>query len=275
MTTDPVPARLVETIERFSTLAVAVSGGVDSMVLAHVVHDRTRTRLVAFHAASPAVPAAATERVRAHAHRFGWQLRVVDAGELDDPAYRANPVDRCFFCKSRLYGRIRSVAGLPTASGTNLDDLGDYRPGLRAAEDHQVVHPFVEAGLAKRDVYALAAALGLDDLAALPAQPCLASRIETGHVVDAPTLAFVERVETALAPLLPQAAHLRCRVTAAGTVVEADPLPANDESEAVASLAARLCDEAGRIFVGLRPYRRGSAFLRPASTDAGDGRSMQ
>ena len=270
MTNELIPARLVETIERFPVLAVAVSGGVDSLTLAHVVHDWTRSRLVAFHAASPAVPAAATERVRAHAYRFGWELRIVDAGELEDPTYRANPVDRCFFCKSRLYGRIRSALDLPTASGTNLDDLGDYRPGLRAAEDHGVIHPFVEAGLSKRDVYALATALGLEDIAALPAQPCLASRIETGLVVDAPTLAFVERVEAALAPLLPQARHLRCRVTAIGTIVEADPLPGAAKGEAVVSLATRLCREAGRTFAGLRPYRRGSAFLHSIVADAGE-----
>ncbi|MBS1181102.1 MAG: adenine nucleotide alpha hydrolase [Proteobacteria bacterium] len=270
MTIEPVPLRLIRVIERFDELAVAVSGGVDSMVLAHVVHGHTRTRLVAFHAASPAVPASATERVRIHAQRFGWQLRVVDAGELDDPTYRANPVDRCFFCKSRLYDRIRAVADFPTASGTNLDDLGDYRPGLRAAEDHRVIHPFVEAGLAKRDVYALAAALGLDDLAALPAQPCLASRIETGLVVDATTLAFVERVEAALAPLLPRATHLRCRVTATGVVVEADPLPTAGEDDGIVSLAARLCREGGRSFAGLRRYRRGSAFLHPTADLVGE-----
>jgi uncharacterized protein len=270
MTTDAVPARLIETIERYPVLAVAVSGGVDSMVLAHVVWSWTRTRLVAFHAASPAVPAAATERVRDHARRFGWDLRIVDAGELDDPTYRANPVDRCFFCKSRLYGRIRTAIDLPTASGTNLDDLGDYRPGLKAAEEHGVVHPFVEAGLCKSDVYAMATALGLDDLAVLPAQPCLASRIETGLAVDAATLAFVERVEAALTPLLPGAMHVRCRVTAAGIVVEADPLPAADKIDAVVSLATHLCAEAGRAFGGLRSYRRGSAFLRPASRDTGE-----
>ena len=103
------------------------------------------------HAVSPAVPPHATARVRAHAERHGWALTVADAGEFDDPRYRANPVDRCYFCKSNLYDRIRSVTEGTVASGTNLDDLGDYRPGLKAAAERGVVHPFVEAGIDKAD----------------------------------------------------------------------------------------------------------------------------
>lgn len=256
-----IPAALRETICLHPVLAVAVSGGVDSMVLAHVVHDHTPTRLVAFHAVSPAVPAAATARVREHAARSGWDLRLIDALELASPAYRANPVDRCFYCKSSLYGRMRHLTDLPMASGTNLDDLGDYRPGLVAASENKVVHPFVEAKLHKSDIYALAQRLGLDDLAALPAQPCLASRIETGIGVDAGTLAFIERVELRLAEMMPQAQALRCRITAPGVAVEADPLPDAALQARISEEIGELCRAAQRPYAGLRAYRRGSAFL--------------
>ena len=108
------------------------------------------------HAVSPAVPPHATARVRAHAGLEGWNLAVADAGEFADPRYRANPVDRCFFCKSNLYDRIRSVTQATVASGTNLDDLGDFRPGLKAASQRGVVHPFVEAGIDKAAVREIA-----------------------------------------------------------------------------------------------------------------------
>jgi len=150
------------------------------------------------HAVSPAVPAAATARVRAHAERHGWALALIDAGEFADTRYRANPVDRCYFCKSNLYGRIASGFARVILSGTNTDDLGDYRPGLKAAREHGVRHPFVEAGMAKSDIRVLARALGLDDVAELPAAPCLASRIETGIGIDADDLALADEVERLL-----------------------------------------------------------------------------
>jgi uncharacterized protein len=255
-------ARLVTTIEQHQALAVAVSGGVDSMLLAHVVHTHARTALTAFHARSPAVPRLATERVQAHAKRHGWALHVVDAGELADPSYRSNPVNRCFYCKSRLYESIAAATTLRIASGTNVDDLGDFRPGLDAATQHRVVHPFVEAGLNKADIYDIAGALGLADLAALPAQPCLASRIETGIGVDANALHFIEKAETVLATLLPEAGARRCRITAGGVYVEVDELPPGAVRERVEHAIAALCSEQNRRYAGMRPYRRGAAFLR-------------
>ncbi|TBW41167.1 adenine nucleotide alpha hydrolase [Siculibacillus lacustris] len=255
-------AALVAALDRHPALAIAVSGGVDSMVLAHVGHRLSQAATTAVHAVSPAVPALATARVEDHARRFGWRLRLIDAGELADPAYRANPVDRCFYCKSNLYSRIREVIGGSIASGTNLDDLDDFRPGLDAARRAEVVHPFVEAGLGKADIYELARAYGLDDLAALPAQPCLASRIETGIGVDEDALAFIEAVEIELAAALPGAEALRCRITAAGVFAECAPLPEGPQAEAIAARVAALAAAAGRPFGGLRAYRRGAAFLR-------------
>src|SRR4051812_43284157 len=98
--------RLVRVLDRFDRLAIAVSGGVDSMTLAHVAATHSRTLATMYHAASPAVPTAARARVEAHAAKHGWRLVVVDANELADARYRANPVDRCYYCKTNLYERI-------------------------------------------------------------------------------------------------------------------------------------------------------------------------
>jgi len=190
-----VLARLVATLDRHDRLAIAVSGGVDSMTLAHVAWRCSRSRATMVHATGPAVPAAARRRVEAHAASNGWPLVLLDAGEQRDERYRANPVDRCYYCKSNLYARIREATPDPIASGTNLDDLDDFRPGLRAAAERDVVHPYVEAAIDKADVYALAATLGLHDLERLPAQPCLASRVETGIAIAQEDLAFIDAVD--------------------------------------------------------------------------------
>ncbi len=149
-------ARLDEALgvaEESARWTFAVSGGVDSMTLATLAHRRLDTVPRMVHATSPAVPSEARRRVERHASAEGWALEVIDAGEFADADYRANPVNRCYFCKSRLYGSIdaviRAAGGGLVASGTNRDDLGDFRPGLRAAEEKGVRHPFVEAGIGK------------------------------------------------------------------------------------------------------------------------------
>lgn len=253
---------LLSVLRPHPALAVAVSGGVDSMVLAYLAHRFTSIPVEAVHAVSAAVPAAATERVQRHALRHGWKLRLIDAGEMADPHYVRNPVDRCFHCKKNLYGRMAAIAGAPMASGTNVDDLSDFRPGLEAARRHGVIHPYVEAGLRKADIYALAQAHGLEDLAALPAQPCLSSRIETGIGVDEASLRFIEKAELGLAALLPGQSAVRCRITAAGVMLECESVPAGAARQALEQWAQTLCAQAGRRFAGVRPYRRGAAFLR-------------
>lgn len=259
-------AQLVATIDRHDRLAIAVSGGVDSMTLAHVAWRHSRAQTVMYHATGPAVPVAARARVEAHAARHGWPLVLLDAGEQSDPRYRANPVDRCYYCKSNLYSRIREATPDPIASGTNRDDLDDFRPGLRAAAERDVVHPYVDAGIGKASVYALAATLGLDDLERLPAQPCLASRVETGIAIAPADLAFIDAVENRLADHLGRDAVLRCRVTHRGIVIE---LAAQD-SDAVGfarTVGAEACARDGRAFIGVRPYSRGAAFLQPTGNE--------
>jgi uncharacterized protein len=253
--------QLLGELNRHGRIAIAVSGGVDSMTLASVAHRHARTRPALFHAVSPAVPAAATALVERYAARESWDLTVLDAQELNDLAYRANPANRCYFCKTNLYGRIRSVTSLTIASGTNLDDLGDFRPGLKAADEHGVIHPFVLAGIAKAQVRELARHEGLGDISELPAQPCLSSRIETGIAIDPDDLAFIEATEAELAALTEPHATLRCRVRRDGVTIEIADVSEN-RWPALDAIARRRCLDTGRAFGGLRPYRKSSAFIR-------------
>ena len=255
-------ARLVAALDAYPRLALAVSGGVDSMTLAHVAHRLSRTPTTMYHAHGPAVPKAAGERVAAHANRQGWSLVTIDAGEIADERYRANPVDRCYWCKTHLYSRIRAVTTDPIASGTNTDDLSDYRPGLRAAKERDVVHPYVDAGIDKATVYAIAAHLGLDDLERLPAQPCLSSRVETGIVIDERDLAFIDSVERTLASRLGLDRVLRCRLTHAGVVIEIADVTDAALAATAREVAQHACGAANRTFAGVRSYVRGAAFLK-------------
>ena len=267
--------RLSDVLAGIGPLTVAVSGGVDSLTLAAMAHHVLGgDGALMVHAASPAVPHEATSRVRAQAAGAGWSLRVVEAGEFADPNYRANPVNRCFFCKTNLYGTIRNVTDRPMVSGANLNDLGEYRPGLDAAREHGVRHPYIEAGFDKSGVRALARELALGAVADLPAAPCLSSRVETGIRIEPEILGFIHTVETLVGTALggrPEPGRaVRCRVRAAGIVVELDPLSlAALDGDARDALAARIrsCNPAGLPDAPVRflAYRTGSAFLTGVS----------
>jgi len=257
--------RLAETLSGIGAATVAVSGGVDSMTLASFAHrtlGRDAVRMV--HAVSPAVPRAATARVEAQAAQEGWRLELADAGEFADERYRANPVDRCYFCKSSLYGLLAAMPGGTVLSGANCDDLGDYRPGLRAAEENGVRHPYVEAGFSKTDVRALARALGLPDLADLPASPCLSSRVETGLRIEPAMLAMIDEVEGRLRRTLsPQT--VRCRLLRQGVAIELDEdtlaaLTPDVRASLASDIRKQHPDLAGSD-IAILPYRRGSAFV--------------
>lgn len=254
-------------------IAVAVSGGVDSLTLAAAASLRSGDDAEMFHAVSPAVPAEATQRVVEIAATRGWCLQVIDAGEFGDVQYRANPLNRCFYCKTNLYSAIAPRTTAQIVSGTNLDDLGEYRPGLEAAKRHAVRHPFVEAGIDKQGVRELARRLGLGEVAELPASPCLSSRVETGIAIDARMLDRVHAAERMVGEAV-SPRTVRCRVRAKGVVIELDPQSlaglAGDERDALAARVQALFRDSGFVFtVTFAPYRIGSAFLHePASLPA-------
>ena len=269
-------ARLPDVLQSYGVCLAAVSGGVDSLLLGVVAGRVLGDRLVVAHGLGPAVPPDDTRRLREVAAAEGWNLREVAAGEMDDPDYVANPTDRCFFCKSRLYGVMAALARevfpgqtAVIASGANTDDLTDYRPGMEAARRFGVRHPLIEAGLAKADVRAMARELGLA-FADIPSSPCLSSRIFTGTPVTAERLAAIAAAEDRLR----REANLslvRCRIDGTAMRVELDPalLASAAFVATVGPLIAALDKDMPARYPGITGvtldpdgYQRGRAFTR-------------
>jgi len=178
---------------------VAFSGGVDSSVVAALAHRALGDRALAVTAVSPSVAEGELDGARRVAAHIGIAHEVVSTNELARPGYRANGRDRCYFCKTELYDVLAArYPGVPLLSGANADDAGDWRPGLKAAAEHGVLHPLHD--VTKAQVRELARELGLPS-AEKPATPCLASRIPYGTAVDPETLTQIDRAERAVRAL--------------------------------------------------------------------------
>src|SRR5438128_2986629 len=196
--------RLLEVLRALRSAAVAFSGGIDSTVVARAAHEALGDRAVAVTADSPSVPRAELEDARRLAEQIGIRHHIVATAEFEDTDYVRNDGSRCYYCKSELYDQIELL--LPQfgvkviCSGANLDDMGDYRPGLKAAAEHAVRHPLQEAGCTKADVRALALAWELPTWDK-PASPCLSSRLAPGVEVTRDRTAMVEDGEKHLRAL--------------------------------------------------------------------------
>lgn len=263
--------RLEHALAAYPARAIACSGGIDSLLLATVAHRAAPDTTTVVHTVTPAVPAEATARVVGYAHREHWALELVRSAEFDDERYLANPTERCYFCKTNLYDAIDEIlAGasdtpaIVVLSGANTDDLGEYRPGLTAAEEHRVAHPYVAAGLAKRDIRSIARVLGLAE-AELPASPCLASRLYTGTRVTAERLRAVELGEAAIRRLTGVDVS-RCRIRGEEVVVEVGAADRDAITEgvlaAVGTAMRTVAPQLGPVHLDAEPYRPGRAILQ-------------
>ena len=189
---------LLETLRGYGRVAVAYSGGVDSAVVAQAAFLALGDAVVAVTAVSDSLAEGELEEAEALARKIGIVHRVIRTEEFADPNYLKNNTDRCYFCKSELYGRLSGMLGTlgvdVIASGANTDDSGDHRPGMRAAGENGVRHPLQECGLSKNDVRALAKGWGLPTWDK-PATPCLSSRIAYGEVVTPERTRMVDLAE--------------------------------------------------------------------------------
>ncbi|MBM4000332.1 MAG: ATP-dependent sacrificial sulfur transferase LarE [Planctomycetes bacterium] len=200
--------RLVAWFAPWPSCAVALSGGVDSAVVASAAHQALGDRAVAFTGESPSLARAELEAAAETARRIGIRHEIIPTHEGARNAYRANAADRCYHCKSELYERIdgelaRGVGELAAAvvvNGANLDDLHDYRPGMDAARERDVRSPLAESAMTKEDVRSVARLWGLA-VWDKPASPCLASRVAYGEEVTPERLARIERAESLLREL--------------------------------------------------------------------------
>lgn len=196
--------RLRNFIKKFSPLAIAYSGGVDSTFLLKVAHDVLYDRVVAVTATSSTYPERELKEAKDFVRDNGIRHIVIHSEEMDIEGFSNNPVNRCYLCKKELFSKIREIAGqngiLYIAEGANIDDLGDYRPGMQAIRELGVLSPLKDAGMTKEDIRILSRQMKLPTWDK-PAFACLSSRFPYGQQITHEKLAMVDQAEQYLLDL--------------------------------------------------------------------------
>lgn len=244
------------------SLMVAFSGGVDSSFVLKVAHDTIGERVIALTTTSPTMPDEDRRTAIEMAQQIGARHVVIDSNELEIPGYARNPINRCYLCKHNLFTVCEAKAselGIgQIVDGLNLDDLHDYRPGIKAAAEKSVRHPLVEAELTKAEIRELSRALGLLTWDR-PASPCLSSRFPYGTEITLEGLRKVERGEQLLHSLGFRVARVRYHGEVARLEVESSEIPTLLEPELREAVDRELKKIGFRfVTVDLKGFRSGS-----------------